>query len=120
LLKICTKKQDQKLTSKSLPMCFNSRTFLFLFLAYGFFKTRNYVADSNAHICLSIHSNSGFVLADKRVLNPNSYRYVVANGMSAASAVSQSLENIIITKQQCSSKIVSQFVFKEHDFNAVL
>jgi len=64
--------------------------------------------------------NSGFILTDKRVLNSGSYRYVVANGMSAASAVSQSLENIMITEQQCSSKIVSQFVFKEHYLNAVL
>jgi len=33
-----------------------------------------------------------FVLIDKRVLNPDSHRYVVANGMSSGSAVSQVLE----------------------------
>jgi len=46
-----------------------------------------------------------FVVIDKRVLNPDSHRNVVANGMSTAGAVSQSLGNITITENQCSSKV---------------
>jgi len=41
-------------------MYFNSMTPLFL--AYEFFKTWKYVADSNAHVCLCIQAMSRFCL----------------------------------------------------------
>jgi len=66
-------------------MHFSSITLLFLFLAYEFFETWNYVVDNNAHVKRFLD-----FLIDKRALNLDSHRYVVVNGMSTTSAISQS------------------------------
>jgi len=81
--------KNQRLTSKSLLMYFSSMTPLVLLLAWVFRIV--YVADSNTHICLYIQTISRFLL--KRLLNPDSHRYVVTDGMSTAGAVSQSFGN---------------------------
>ena len=47
-----------------------------------------------------------FVLIDKRMLNLVWRRYVVANGMSTGSAVSQSLGNITLAEHQVSAKVL--------------
>ena len=47
-----------------------------------------------------------FVLIDKRELNPDSHRYIVANGIRSPSAFSQSLGNIFIAEHQYSSKVL--------------
>jgi len=52
----------KKLTSKIFLMYFSSVTLYLLFLAYEFFKTWNYVANSYAHICMCIHTISRFRL----------------------------------------------------------
>ena len=60
-----------------------------------------------------------FRFIDKRVLNPVSHRYVVANRASIAGTVSKSLGNIIIANHKYFSRFYSQIAFQEHDLNAV-
>ena len=47
-----------------------------------------------------------FVLIDKRELNPDSHKYVVANERRTPSAFSQSLGNIFIAQHQYSYKFI--------------
>jgi len=70
---------------------FQFNDFLLLFIANEFFKTWNCVVDSNTHVCLCIQMVSWFRLIDKRVLNPASHKYVVANAMSTARPVFHNL-----------------------------
>ena len=47
-----------------------------------------------------------FVLIDKRVLNPDSHRYVIANGACTGSAHSHCLGNMTVAEHQYSSKVL--------------
>jgi len=103
-LKYVQNNKMKKLTSICLLMNSSSMTHLFPFLAYVFFKTWN----ACCYVCLLVYSNDflELILIDKRVPNPDKRRYVVPNGMSTDSAVSQCLGNITIVEHQYSSKVL--------------
>jgi len=81
-------------------------TLLLLFLAYGFSKRGNMILIAIRMYGCAFNQFQDFFLIDKKVLNPDSHIYLVANGMSTASAVSQSLGNIAIAVHQYSAKVL--------------
>ena len=93
------------MTFKNLLMCFSSMIPLFLLLVCKYFKTWNYVADSNANVACAMKRFLSFVSLNKRILNLHSHRYNVANEMNTAGAVSQSVENVTMAEHQYFSKV---------------
>jgi len=92
------------------PLAFNciSGQWLFssCFLLVRFSK-RGTMLLYKTYVCLCIQAISRFRLKiDKRLLNPNSHMYFVANAMSTAGAVSYSLWSITIAEHQYSSKLL--------------
>jgi len=110
----------KRLTSKSLEKYFISLTLLFLFLAYEFSNTWNYLADRNTHVCLCIPAILDFILMINEWWN-----------LTRADTLSQmewvqlvQLHKVLDTCRQPSVKTLpkfySQITFQECDLNAVL
>jgi len=68
-------------------MYFSSMTLLFLFLAYEFSKHGTMLLIATSRSLCALMQFLDFILIDRRVLNPDSHRYVVANRMSKPNAV---------------------------------